>query len=1345
MNARWSVTFLLLLFGLQAFAYLEDSASNADVNRLRTVIALPPLPAMIESCESSVDLDATTANAMSYTWELDTGTGFMPQPAFDNNPILTAGTSGTYRVTIALNDGTIITDQSDVIIYERPVLTNPGTQTACDEVFLPAITGTNLSGSEAYYATNPTADPSAIPLDPAIPITTSQTIFIYDVVGNTTPACEAVQNFQVIVTETPQHASITDINECGSAILPEIFDVADGTTVRPRARFFLTTDGTGISYAQDQTIRYTDFAPSDFPVTFFTYETTGAPNNCTNPINSFELNLTPAPEAADGPLRIEACNSNNNPATAFDLTDVEAAALGTLPSTSFIVTYYPSPDDAINETNEIGTPNSFSTNATSAYARVTDTSTSLDCFDIVRINLIVTPPPTIAMIPPFSVCDDDGTDDGVTNFDLTTLNDDLNPDTTSHTYTYHLTNTGAVTGDMSIPDPTMHVSADDRIFVRVELIADGCFNTDPIDLVVLSSFTTMPPTDYNECDMDNDGFTNFQLNTKTDEITGSDPSLTVAYYEDEMEANAPTGGLELDQLNFTNTTVNNQTIWARVENAGGCFNVVPLNIIVFETALPELNPDPYGICDINGDGSEIFDLRTRENEILNGLDPLQYTIVWFNTLPEAEAGTPAVATPNSYPVNMPTATVYAVVTEEGQSTEIRCPSIPVALELQVNPLPVAIVPMPYELCDDDNDGTSDFVLSSLDSEISGGNTDLLVSYFINLVTAGMPGGTALPDDFTSSSRTIGARVTNINTGCFTTVPVDLVAVPSPTPMMIPPVESCALVGEVTADFNLTIPSILNTIANGEPVDITFHESETEAIAGTPQITNTTAYNTETTTIWVRSTENDPATSTACFTVISIELVVNPIPEIPDDLEELVTCVPDLSAGATFNLTEREDAVYGSQARADFTISYHESMISAETSTVAGIANPTNYMTLMGREIWVRLENNDTGCFSVDSFMITIGEIPTANLPETLRVCDTLESGDNTDGITTFNLSDLEAGITGNDTSLTVLFYEGLANFNAGQAIVDPSNYASNGSLPIYFTVENVAMNCMSSPQQFAVVVTPTPFTDLSDTGGVICVDRETGMELNPVSVDATPENVVTNATYLYRWTLDNNPAVIATTPTLAVTASGTYNVTIEAVYEDATGTEVARCSYSTQTTFMFESAPIFTVSVLEDSFTPSGVYTVVIDPASIMGVGTTQYEFSIDNGPYQTDLTFENVSPGVHTVFGRSDENGCAPTEVTVRILDYPRFFTPNNDGFHDTWSIFSASEILNQQAKILIFDRYGKLLKQLGPLDPGWDGTIRGQPVPSTDYWFKVEYTETDDSGDLVRREFKGHFTLKR
>ena len=113
-----------------------------------------------------------------------------------------------------------------------------------------------------------------------------------------------------------------------------------------------------------------------------------------------------------------------------------------------------------------------------------------------------------------------------------------------------------------------------------------------------------------------------------------------------------------------------------------------------------------------------------------------------------------------------------------------------------------------------------------------------------------------------------------------------------------------------------------------------------------------------------------------------------------------------------------------------------------------------------------------------------------------------------------------------------------------------------------------------------------------------------------------------------------------------------------------------------------------------------------------------------------------------------------------MNIIDYPRYFTPNADGYNDYWNIFGLA---NQGgAEIYIFDRYGKLIKQISSQSEGWDGTYNGNPLPADDYWFTVTFeediikietfdnpitgeTETLEVPTTIQREFKAHFSLKR
>src|SRR5680860_593861 len=58
----------------------------------------------------------------------------------------------------------------------------------------------------------------------------------------------------------------------------------------------------------------------------------------------------------------------------------------------------------------------------------------------------------------------------------------------------------------------------------------------------------------------------------------------------------------------------------------------------------------------------------------------------------------------------------------------------------------------------------------------------------------------------------------------------------------------------------------------------------------------------------------------------------------------------------------------------------------------------------------------------------------------------------------------------------------------------------------------------------------------------------------------------------------------------------------------------------------------------------------------------------------------------------------------------------------------------------VYIHDRYGKLLTVLTPNRPNWDGEYHGRKMPSSDYWYRVDYTVGGKN-----LSFKSHFVLKR
>ena len=225
----------------------------------------------------------------------------------------------------------------------------------------------------------------------------------------------------------------------------------------------------------------------------------------------------------------------------------------------------------------------------------------------------------------------------------------------------------------------------------------------------------------------------------------------------------------------------------------------------------------------------------------------------------------------------------------------------------------------------------------------------------------------------------------------------------------------------------------------------------------------------------------------------------------------------------------------------------------------------------------------------------------------------------------------------------------------------------------------------------------------------ICNDNQ-GNIVNPIDLVSglNPNN------FSFTWTKDN-VALIQNTTAISVAIAGNYQLV-------ATATALGCVQ-----TFNFNVSvlqPISAIYIVSDDFALN--QTISVQASG----GSGQYQYSFNNLPYQNNAVF-TVSNGGDIDIKVIDNADCTEFEKTITMWQYPRFFTPNNDSYNDTWTINTTKKI-----SINIFDRFGRLLKQL-KTGESWNGTFDSQPNPADDYWFTVQY---DDN-----KTFKGHFSLKR
>ena len=189
-----------------------------------------------------------------------------------------------------------------------------------------------------------------------------------------------------------------------------------------------------------------------------------------------------------------------------------------------------------------------------------------------------------------------------------------------------------------------------------------------------------------------------------------------------------------------------------------------------------------------------------------------------------------------------------------------------------------------------------------------------------------------------------------------------------------------------------------------------------------------------------------------------------------------------------------------------------------------------------------------------------------------------------------------------------------------------------------------------------------------------------------------------------------------TTSSIDVTEPGSYTVTVinGANCDDTAVIEVTR-----------PEIPMSLEVVVNDFSDNNQIIVEIANPEA--------YTYSLDDLPQGTNPVFNDLAVGPYTVFVWQE--GCLIYQETVLVGGPPNFFTPNNDGFHDFWQIEARREL--RDARISIFDRFGKLLKQMRGDNQGWDGTYLGNPVPSSDYWYRIELSDG--------RTVTGNFSLKR
>lgn len=369
-------------------------------------------------------------------------------------------------------------------------------------------------------------------------------------------------------------------------------------------------------------------------------------------------------------------------------------------------------------------------------------------------------------------------------------------------------------------------------------------------------------------------------------------------------------------------------------------------------------------------------------------------------------------------------------------------------------------------------------------------------------------------------------------------------------------------------------------------------------------------------------------------------------------------------------------------------------------------------TQNGQILSVLLRNPETGCSQISSLELVVDSSPTVLMP-LLAVCENPEQEDG------FDLFDLTFAPVPLAAHQSITYYTSHLDAMLGQsAIANPSAYINQNAYALEHITARVSggFGC-DGFYEIPIRVWPLPQivenNQMEPT--VICVNAL----VFSAQLHALPQHL-NPSDYTYQWYFNGAAIAGAQSSVLGISEVGLYEVEVK---------NMQGCSKTRHIPVILSSSAIIADVVVADMQQNNSI------TISLTADSYGDYEFSLDHpNAFTPSPVFENVLPGLHTVYV-NDKNGCPIASTQVWVMGIPKYFTPNADGFNDLWGIAGLHPQFDS-SKIYIFDRYGKLLNAMTG-NQMWDGTFSGQPLPSTDYWYRIELSDG--------RMFKGHFTLKR
>jgi gliding motility-associated-like protein len=716
-----------------------------------------------------------------------------------------------------------------------------------------------------------------------------------------------------------------------------------------------------------------------------------------------------------------------------------------------------------------------------------------------EIDVVLNSVQTAPQLADFIQCDD-ASNDGVENFDLTTLDTEAQASLppSSYTVTYHTTNQNAIDGTNAITNINNSTSPQ-TIYIRAIDNNSGCVYIATVELILNPAPTITSPTDLQIC---SNGEGSVMLTDSDDEITNSNSNYLVSYYYSQTDADSGANPID-SPYSPTNTT---EQLFVKVTDiTTGCIAFTDITINTLES--PDINDDIQQInaCDHDEDGVEIFDLTSIIDLVLEGATDV--TVSYHVTTEDADEDINPIPDPTQFENTVPDFQIVYIRVENDNNS---CYDI-VPLELHTNILETGTNIRNYFECDEaPDDGEAFFDLMAIAITIANGLPDVTVTYYEtedDLNNSTNPIDDSVPYLVQNSSQELFIYIENGD--CDNDAEIELIVNNSITILNDSPVTYCDTDDDTFTSVELAAFNDVVSVGIDNPA-VSYFETETDA---EDNINELPAFydNTENPfTLYVRVRNS----GTGCYDVKPLEIEVLPAPSITP-ASDFVICDDDQDGFFIIDLTTKNDEI---NTDGNTLFSYYLTEADADSSSNE-ITDNTNYNAATSTII-VKVENDFTGCYDLTPINIIVNTLPVFQTIPNFTNCET--DGDQR---ADFIMADRDVEILNGQTGKEIFYFENQADADNNANSIDKNNPYTNTSQfqTIYVRVENITdPNCYDT-SSFLLEVGSVPVYNAPQDVNVCDDNSNDGFETFSLN-DTTQEiiaNSTDNLTVTYHLTYDN--------------------------------------------------------------------------------------------------------------------------------------------------------------------------------------------------------------------------------